>query len=385
MKTLLAIGFYLLQPALWIAIIRVFVTSNRRISRERKSFTSAVYSDHFEWRHFLTGGIEIGLILSLISGLVGLTLPLSSVVLYEIVVAISLIIVPGAIFPVLIVLGVILVAQFMPQMETEWLQPVANVFGASRADTALGNGLLWLTLVLLGIAIFVWQYAGRFPSPQLVDERRGKQIANYPWRELLLAPLVILIPGSAISNVLPFWPLFQIQGQSYTILVLPLLIGVRFTVFRRVPREVYQRLGRQLSGLAGLGLLTVMLTYFIPAVAWVGIIILCVGYLWLLWRTKQGDRHYPFWYSKVDNGIRVLGIRPNTPATKMNLHIGDVILECNHKKVRSETELYEALLINPTYCHLKVQDRDGNFQITETAIYTGAPHEIGIVLFQDQN
>jgi S1-C subfamily serine protease len=68
----------------------------------------------------------------------------------------------------------------------------------------------------------------------------------------------------------------------------------------------------------------------------------------------------------------------------MDLAAGDIILECNHRPVNSETSFYEALLANPAYCHLRVQDMNGELKMTETAIYSGAPHEIGIVLFRDQ-
>ncbi|WP_290123374.1 hypothetical protein [Secundilactobacillus silagei] len=40
-------------------------------------------------------------------------------------------------------------------------------------------------------------------------------------------------------------------------------------------------------------------------------------------------------------------------------------------------------MLDPTYCHLKIQTPEGDLKVTETAIFDGAPHEIGIVMFKD--
>lgn len=67
----------------------------------------------------------------------------------------------------------------------------------------------------------------------------------------------------------------------------------------------------------------------------------------------------------------------------MAISVGDIITECNRQAVNSEQGFYEALLINPTYCRLKIQTPEGDYKVTETAIFDGAPHEIGIVMFKN--
>jgi len=112
------------------------------------------------------------------------------------------------------------------------------------------------------------------------------------------------------------------------------------------------------------------------------------GVVVLVWvilaQHRYHDQHQQFWFSDTDQGVRVIGLRPNTPADKLNLSIGDVILECNRQPVHSEAQFYAALLTSPTYVHLKVRNVQQQLIITETAIYNGAPHELGIVLFTDQ-
>ena len=65
----------------------------------------------------------------------------------------------------------------------------------------------------------------------------------------------------------------------------------------------------------------------------------------------------------------------------MNLKIGDLIQEVNGQQVRNENQLYKALQSNPTYCRLKIKNRNGRLELKEAAIFADAPHESGIVTF----
>ena len=78
-----------------------------------------------------------------------------------------------------------------------------------------------------------------------------------------------------------------------------------------------------------------------------------------------------------------MAVRQDTPAQKMGLEPGDIILECNKQHVTTENELYEALQDNAAYCRMKVRTYDGQLKLAESAIYSDSPHEIGLVLFRD--
>lgn len=110
-----------------------------------------------------------------------------------------------------------------------------------------------------------------------------------------------------------------------------------------------------------------------PAVA-----ILLIGYYLIIGTAKHQDNQVDFEYSEVMDGIRVIGIQPETPAAKMDLDIGDVILTVNNIAVANEDEFYRALSTNSTYCRFKVRDRNDQLKITESAIFKNSPHEIGV-------
>ncbi|WP_435633793.1 PDZ domain-containing protein [Levilactobacillus brevis] len=382
MRTLIACGSFLLQLLVWLAILRVWLASRARITTERRNFGSAVYSDHYELRHMLTQGLLLGLGLSVINLLIGFSLPVIWILAYEGLAILTLILLPTTILPLTLIVGATLITLLGGTYITP--KPDLSAWGLRWANVPVQN-YFWLALAFfLLMGHWITHYGGRFTSPKIYAKQRGKQIAGYPWRELLVLPMVTLVPGDWITSHWAFWPVFSWQGHQFAILVLPLILGLRFTVFRQAPQQVYHALGRRLIWLALAAIIGIGWSYWRPQDAVWGIIILLVGYVAVLWQAKRYDARQPFWYSQVDDGVRVLAIRPRTPAVKLDLEPGDIILECNHQSVVSETSFYEALLANPAYCHLRVRNMAGELKMTETAIYSGAPHEIGIVLFRDQ-
>lgn len=382
MRILLTVGSYLLQPIVWVAVLRVWLTSRSRIHRERREYSSAVFSDHYELRHWLIPGILLGLSVSLLNFIVGLSLPLLWILIYEALVGITLIVLPMTVLPVTTLVGATLLTLFA----APYLTPAWNLttVGLSWRPVPAASFPWLLALLLLVSAYWVAHYGGRFTSPEIYAKQRGKRIAGYPWREFMLLPVVTLVPGDWFVSHWSFWPVLSIRGHAFAVLILPLLMGLRFTVFRQAPQLVYHRLARRLSTLGIVALFMVAWTLWRPQDLPIELVVILVCYGGCLWQAKRYDAQQSFWYSQVDDGVRVLAIRPGTPATKLNLTAGDIILECNHRSVNSETAFYEALLQNPTYCHLRVRNMAGELKVTETAIYSGAPHEIGIVLFRDQ-
>ncbi|MDT7015043.1 PDZ domain-containing protein [Levilactobacillus namurensis] len=382
MRTLLVVGSYLLQPLLWLAILRMWLTSRARIKRERHDFSSAVYSDHFELRHMLTQGLVLGVGLSVVNLLVGLSLPLFWIVIYEALLTVSLVVLPTTVLPVTLIVVSTLLTNYGGALWPD--RPSLGATGLNWHAVPAASFLWLLVIVFLALGHWVAHYGGRFAAPRIYAKQRGKRIAGYPWRELLIIPMVTLVPGDWFTSQWSFWPVLTLHGQSFAVLIVPLLLGVRFTVFRQAPQIVYQNLARKMLWLAAAAVVLMVWTFWRPQDLPVAMVALLVCYGGCLWQAKRYDEHQPFWYSQVDDGVRVLAIRPGTPANKLDLAPGDIILECNHQAVNSETTFYEALLINLTYCHLRVRNMAGELKVTETAIYSGAPHEIGIVLFRDQ-
>ncbi|MCT4458337.1 hypothetical protein EFP00_13190 [Lactiplantibacillus paraplantarum] len=388
MQVLKIFELFLLQPLVWLGLLRSYLTAKRRVKNERQYFRSAINPQLVEVRHFLVDGCLLGILMTAISLVLGLVVAPIWVVIYEVVAAISLIIIPGALVPVT-AFGLSWLVYWAMSPELTTVGGVLQRHGfatTSMSGNLVVNGLILLAIVLATTAILLRWHDQDGRSPQLQPDQRGKRLVRYQWQQLVVLPVGVLIPGDWLHAVFSWWPVFMVGERSFSILLLPLLIGTSVRVYKQLPQIAWRQLASRFSWVAVVSVLVAIIARFAALspqwlLALMGVVVVLT---WgILAQHRYHDRHQQFRYADTEQGVRVIGLRPHTPADKLNLDLGDIILECNRQPVNTEAQFYAALLKSPTYVHLKVRNRQQELIITETAIYNGAPHELGIVLFTD--
>jgi len=388
MQVLKIFELFLLQPLVWLGLLRSYLTAKRRVKNERQYFHSAINPQLVEVRHFLMDGCLLGILMTAISLALGLVVAPIWVVIYEAVAAISLIIIPGALAPVTAFgLSWLIYWAMSPELTTVGGVLQRHGFATtSMSGNLVVNGLILLAIVLATTAILLRWHDQDGRSPQLQPDQRGKRLVRYQWQQLVVLPVGVLIPGDWLHAVFSWWPVFMVGERSFSILLLPLLIGTSVRVYKQLPQIAWRQLASRFSWVAVVSVLVAIIARFAALspqwlLALMGVVVVLT---WgILAQHRYHDRHQQFRYADTEQGVRVIGLRPHTPADKLNLDLGDIILECNRQPVNTEAQFYAALLKSPTYVHLKVRNRQQELIITETAIYNGAPHELGIVLFTD--
>ncbi|MEK2587702.1 PDZ domain-containing protein [Lentilactobacillus buchneri] len=378
MKFLIACGFYGLQPALWIGVIRSYLIHTRRLKKERGIFNSAIYEDFYEGRHFVRMGLIFGILASVVLGGF-LSISLEWLIIYEGLLLVSLTLIPWWLLSVTVAGIASLLTLGLPNISE--LQPLLHWFeglGINSTTVAPLNLLILFVVIILANAVFLNVNGGRFDSPTLVRNQRNNKTAVYKFNELTIFPFLLFVPGDWIHTSLPMMPLFQVHNHFYALLLVPILIGLKFTVKRSVPRALFKTMSHGIYLLAGIGVCLAIAGYFIPHLILPAVVILLLGYYLILGLAKHRDNQQSFEYSEVMDGVRVIGIQPETPAAKMDLKVGDVILEVNGISVTDEDSFYRALSTNSTYCRFKVRDRNDQLKMTESAIFKNSPHEIGV-------
>ncbi|MBW1605962.1 PDZ domain-containing protein [Lactobacillus sp. Sy-1] len=386
-KILIALVILILQPVLWVGVLRTYLISKNRIQETRSQFRNAIYPRHFEIWQFVINFIILGILGSVVTVIVGPVVSVLWLLIYQVLLLINLAVVPGALFSVEIMvisaIGAMLIS--LDGFINQFLNPkLLSDYGINLTAPHEFNYVLLVSLFLFGLAVIVAKDGGKFNVPIIERNERQTRIAGYPFRSINVAPLLLFVPGDWIHSLFQYWPVFTLNGHSLAFLLVPIGFGFRMTVFKRQPREVFKQLASQLTKLAILGLALAVASYFFPVAAIPSIAGLLLVFWWLLMHAKSVDKAAGDWYSEVINGVRVIGVEPDTPADKMNLVIGDVILEVNNTAVTNEDEFYQALLKQSTYCRLKLKTRKGQLAIAETAIFSNAPHEIGVILFKGE-
>lgn len=368
------IGSYLLTPVLWLGILYVIISYNQRINKERKQFRVAINKDFYEGRNFIKYGLFFFVMGSLISMILGLTLPTNSVYIYQILVVLAFLI-NG--FSTTSMLLVMTAAGILELVVPRFITFFGDVFPEI-------SGPSWLLLIFISILAdyYLTRNMKKHPlSPKIKSGKRGRNIATYLGRETVVFPLLALIPSGTLSSTLNFWPVFNIGNQKFSLILFPIFISTSVKVIKRAKERVIQDKLKNTELLLGLTFVLIVLTKFMSKLFLISLIILTVVSIFFEIKLRKKEKDANSWYVETDEGIRIISVQPETPAAKMKLQPGDVILTCNNRVVNSEEEFYQALQLNSAYCHVKVRTYEGDLRIAESAIFMDSPHEIGLILF----
>ncbi|EGL99769.1 PDZ domain-containing protein [Ligilactobacillus salivarius] len=374
MLILKLIGSYLLTPVLWLGILYVIISYNQRINKERKQFRVAINKDFYEGRNFIKYGLFFFVMGSLISMILGLTLPTNSVYIYQILVVLAFLI-NG--FSTTSMLLVMTAAGILELVVPRFITFFGDVFPEI-------SGPSWLLLIFISILAdyYLTRNMKKHPlSPKIKSGKRGRNIATYLGRETVVFPLLALIPSGTLSSTLNFWPVFNIGNQKFSLILFPIFISTSVKVIKRAKERVIQDKLKNIELLLGLTFVLIVLTKFMSKLFLISLIILTVVSIFFEIKLRKKEKDANSWYVETDEGIRIISVQPETPAAKMKLQPGDVILTCNNRVVNSEEEFYQALQLNSAYCHVKVRTYEGDLRIAESAIFMDSPHEIGLILF----
>lgn len=374
MLILKLIGSYLLTPVLWLGILYVIISYNQRINKERKQFRVAINKDFYEGRNFIKYGLFFFVMGSLISMILGLTLPTNSVYIYQILIVLAFLI-NG--FSTTSMLLVMTAAGILELVVPRFITFFGDVFPEI-------SGPSWLLLIFISILAdyYLTRNMKKHPlSPRIKSGKRGRNIATYLGRETVVFPLLALIPSGTLSSTLNFWPVFNIGNQKFSLILFPIFISTSVKVIKRAKERVIQDKLMNTELLLGLTFVLIVLTKFMSKLFLISLIILTVVSIFLEIKLRKKEKNANSWYVETDEGIRIISVQPETPAAKMKLQPGDVILTCNNRVVNSEEEFYQALQLNSAYCHVKVRTYEGDLRIAESAIFMDSPHEIGLILF----
>lgn len=362
-------------PLLWVAIVFAFWLALHRIKHERQTFRIAVNPKWPELKLFWWHGLLAGLALSCCILLLGVTINLNWWLVYQIVAVVALFLMPiGFAGNVLILLSALLYlisAMIWPQYQI-----------------LAGNSLLAELLIVAGLITILTGFlqkwdATKVVTPHVITSSRGRMTAMFTSRQIYLAPVFFLVPG---TNQLPdwgFWPVLHIGQQSFNIVILPLILGFSVKAIKELMSALVTRDLRTQITFGGVIVVAGIVSFIFPRIILSTLSVALIICFILQWRLRRQSRANKQHFTKPYAGIRILGVLEQTPAAKMGLEAGDVIVECNGQAISNNENFYQAIQSHSTYCHLKVQDLQGEYRITESAVFADAPHELGVILFPE--
>ncbi|MBT2698179.1 PDZ domain-containing protein [Bacillus sp. ISL-40] len=376
-------GKLFLHPVLYYLVFLTGILGVTRVKRERKNFHVRAHDAYFELRQLFPQGVLIGLVLSIIVVAAGIAVPFATILLIAVFTFlwslttnirwISPAYTIGAAF-----FAIILIA------ENNWSIPLFTKSFQALGDKVYPSVVVVLGLMLIAEGILIFKNGGKGTSPKLAKSKRGQNVGLHEGKRLWMLPLFLLIPGNALQLPFDWWPVFHLGSQEYSLILVPFAIGFHQKVKGMLPKVAIQLHGRRVIALGVFVTLLSVAGYWLPLSSIVVAALAVLGRELITLMTMMKDDNLPFYFSKKNQGLMIIGVIPESPASKMGLQVGEIISKANGLLVRDEKVFYEALQKNRAHCKLEVLDTNGEIRLLQRALYEGDHHELGILFVQDE-
>lgn len=373
-------GLFFLHPLFWFFVIVSLAFGYVRIKRERKTFHTRIADIYDELKFTYTKGLIPGILLSIVLGVLGISIPLGILAIIAVMTAAAALTLRANWMSAAYIVSVSMLIGF--GLQVNQTEPFLDRFPQ-------GFAVVWPALsVFLGLLVIAegavaYRSAHVKTSPGLVVSSRGlpigQQLANRIW----LLPLFILVPGNGLESHLSWWPVFSVPGGSFHFLWIPYFVGFGQRVQGSLPETSIRITAKRVCILglivSALGAASLLWTPLAGAAVCAAVL----GRIFLSVKQRINDNAAPFYFSKRDQGLMVLGIIPNTPAEDLELKIGEIITKVNGVPVKHVSDFYEALQRNRAYVKLEIIGLNGEIRFDQRASYEGEHHELGILFVKD--
>lgn len=376
-------GKFFLHPVFYYLFFLAAILGVSRVKRERGNFHVRAENAYFELRQLLPLGLLIGLVLSLISIAAGLVIPLETIVFTGILTVLWSFTTKIRWMAPAYTLGFAFFATIFA-VEQKWPLPSFLTSISDAKPSVFPAIAVLLALLLIGEGILIFKNARKGTSPKLIKSKRGQRVGIHEVKRLWMIPLFLVIPGEVLKSPFEWWPVFSIAGHSYSILLVPFAIGFFQQIQGNLPSNAIKATGKKVICLGSVILLLSIAGYWSPIASIAVVTIAIVSREIITLRQRMADENRPFFFSKRNHGVMVLGIIPQSPASSMGLKVGEIVTKVNGIHVHDKIGFYEALLKNRAHCKLEVLDTNGQIRFAQRALYEGDHHELGILFVQEE-
>lgn len=370
------------QPLLYWVIFLILVSSYERVERERINFGYKIFDQYVEWRETLLFSIVFGLLLSTIMLGVGFVFSYETIYLINIIIIMLSITCRYTLLSPSYTLGLTyLMMLLLPSVLTYQSFLPKNLFSHNNFTGIV----ILLGLLLLGEAFLLSRTKRNKTLPNLVKSKRGIWIGQHHLRKIAVLPLLFLVPYGAIEPFFPDWPYLNIGSSSYSVMMIPFVIGFDHPIKGNMPEQAAKQLSRSIGFLGIVVLLIAIGSYYIPMLSIISVILAIIGREYIVYKLRmQNENNVPY-FTSLNQGLKVLSIIPNTPADRLNILVGEIIIRVNDQQIKTIDDYYKALQDRGAFFKLEVLDDAGEVRFIQSAFYEDDHYKLGIIFTQNRH
>ncbi|PWK12990.1 PDZ domain-containing protein [Tumebacillus permanentifrigoris] len=392
MEILSGLAQVLAHPLFYVALLLVVVQYGRQNGMERRMFGVRASSLTDQVLRSILYGVGGGLLATLLMTALGVVLsPVDMTYVWIVALALAVVNVRYTCFAYAggLLSFASLVLNALPTLMTgpTW---VLGIYDDLR-HLHVPDLMALVAILHLIEAILVRLNGAHAPLPVFVPGKRGRLVGGFVLQKFWVIPMAaFVVTGVPNSLDTPsWWPLMSLTGlglgAGLQIIPVPAILGYSGAALTKTPQRTAKQTARYLAAysLVLLGL-AVGSSYWAP-LAWVAALFCPIVHeLLILWEMREEQSGHPI-YVKPLQGLKILSILPNSPAQEMGLLSGETILKVNGTPVNTPYDLHFALNQNPAYAKLELLTPEGEVRFSNTAIYTGDHHMLGVILVPDDN
>lgn len=372
------IGKIFLNPLLYWALILFILTGNKRIKKERYNFGTKIFHLFAERRNTLFISIISSITISLLAIFSGIVISFEIMVLLMVVTILLSITGATSFLSASYTIGFTFILLIILPFVNDYIVNPYVDFGHISTVYLIGLTIL-LAMFLLIESIILSLLTDKTAFPNVVLSQRGIWIGEQQLKRLAFIPFFVFMPTDSVSIIAPILPYFQVGEQSFSLVLLPFIVGFHYNVRGSLPSVAAKRIGKATFWLSIIVLLGAFASLYIPGLTIASIIIAILGREWITYRHKINERKQPAFFSPLDNGVKVLAMIPDSPADRLGILVGETILKVNGVVVTNSTEFYGALQASGAYFKLDVIDENGEVRFINSAFFEEDHYELGII------
>ena len=381
-ELLKGIGLLFLNPVLYIGLLVTYMLGSKRVKQERKLFHIRVEDPMIEMKEYIVPSLLTGIVLSIITGLLGLNVPFEFVLLTGFLsVIFSLFLFVRLLTPVYTV-GLALLIIF--GLGLYGFEGILDEGFFSFDEAVYPSIAVLLGLLLVAEGWLIRTRGALHASPLYEKGKRGMIVGAQKSKRIWLVPVLLFIPNGMLDVPSDLWPVFAFGDTEWAPIVVPFFIGFSAKAKSTLLANVVQPLGMRIAAIGFVVLAVAAAGYWLPYLSLAAVAIAIVGRAIVFFVYKSREETRPSFFTSSQNGLMILGVLPESPAERMGLRPGELLTKVNGRIVHSRAELYEALQSNRAHCKLEIFDINDQIRLVQNALYEGDHHELGILAVESR-
>lgn len=375
------IGRFFLHPAVYITLLFSVLIGYFRVKRERRQFRTRILWGWTETKRLLIDGYVWAIILSVISVGIGLVVPAPWIFIYSVWMILFVLFFMYQLGSAIYAIALGAVTLYV-MYEYNWSFQLFtwDFTGLSIQSEAIVSIAVLAGLLLIVEGILIQKYGSANASPRLVGTARGIEAMEYVTKRLWLLPILLVIPGDALSSYIPYWPQITLGESTFSLLLFPFVIGFQQKSRRTLPTSFFSSYGKKVWIVGIIITIAAGIGYLMPIVSAISIAIGVIVRLIISFIYYKKETSGTFAVSPQSNGVIIAAVLADSPAEKMGLQIGERIVKVNGQRVTNEQEFYEAVQINAAHCRLEVLDLNGELRLRQHILFRHDHYRLGLIL-----